>query len=170
MDRLNGGVRRGGEEAVNLMRPRDRLRLRAVERRPDASKGEQRSVLIEREPKRRRIRFCARLGVHPERHLQARNVPNFFTHLGKSLKSQQMRPPAERTKRHKSLVRKVRLIPTLLPTASVRTCSAQSCCFFWDVVLLPSAFFLWSSQLCLNDAPASENSYLLRREQGRGPA
>ena len=24
-------------------------------------------------------------------------MPNFFTHLGKSLKSQQMRPPSERT-------------------------------------------------------------------------
>ena len=40
-------------ESVDLMRPRHRLRLRAaitVERRPDASEGEQRSVIVECEP------------------------------------------------------------------------------------------------------------------------
>ena len=45
MDRLDHRVRRCREKTIDLMRPRHRLRLRAtitVERRPDASEGEQR--------------------------------------------------------------------------------------------------------------------------------
>jgi hypothetical protein len=52
VDRLDHRVRRCREKTVDLMRPRPRLRLRAaitVERRPDASEGEQGAVLVERE-------------------------------------------------------------------------------------------------------------------------
>src|ERR1700757_5162096 len=53
MYRLDYGVGRCSEKAVDLMRSRDRLRLSPpviVEGRPDASKGEQRPIFIEREP------------------------------------------------------------------------------------------------------------------------
>jgi hypothetical protein len=53
MDRLDDGVRCRRQKAVDLMRPRHRIRLRAaitVERRPDAGEGEQRAVVVEREP------------------------------------------------------------------------------------------------------------------------
>jgi len=53
MDRLHHGVRLGRQEAVDLMRSGDRLRLGptiSVERGPDASEGEQRPIVIEREP------------------------------------------------------------------------------------------------------------------------
>jgi hypothetical protein len=36
-----------------------------------------------------------------------RSAPKLFTHPRKLLKSKQMRPPSERTKRHKSLMRKM---------------------------------------------------------------
>ena len=42
-------------------------------------------------------RLVPNLGVRFERHLQAGNAPNLFTHLGIPLKSQQMRSPSERT-------------------------------------------------------------------------
>src|SRR6478736_898699 len=51
--RFDHRVRRCREETIDLMRSRHRLRLRAaitVERRPDASEGEQRPVLVEGEP------------------------------------------------------------------------------------------------------------------------
>jgi len=53
MDRLNDCVRRGCQEAVDEVRPRDRLGLGAAvafELGPDAGEGEQRPVVIEREP------------------------------------------------------------------------------------------------------------------------
>lgn len=53
MDRLDDRVRRCREETVDLMRPRHRLRLGAaitVERRLYPGKGEQGSLIIEREP------------------------------------------------------------------------------------------------------------------------
>jgi hypothetical protein len=53
MDRLHDGVGVGGQEAVDLMWPRDRLGLGAaipVERGPDAGEREQRPILVEREP------------------------------------------------------------------------------------------------------------------------
>ena len=55
MDRLNHRVGRCREKPVALMRPRHRLRLRAAitaERRPDASDGEQQTLLIQYEPDR----------------------------------------------------------------------------------------------------------------------
>ena len=53
MDRRNDRIRRRRQEAVDLMRPGDRLRFGttvAVERRPDAGKAEQRAGLVECEP------------------------------------------------------------------------------------------------------------------------
>ena len=53
MDRLDDDVRCRRQKAVDLMRPWHRLRLRAaitVERRPDASESEQRSVIVQGEP------------------------------------------------------------------------------------------------------------------------
>jgi hypothetical protein len=53
MDRHHHGVGLRGQEAIDLMRPRDRLGLGAmvaVERGPDASEREQRPVLAQREP------------------------------------------------------------------------------------------------------------------------
>ena len=53
MDRRDDSVRRCCQEAVDLMRPRHRLGLRAaipVERRPDARENEQRPVIVECEP------------------------------------------------------------------------------------------------------------------------
>src|SRR2546427_7400613 len=38
-----------------------------------------------------------RLRSHAETNSSARNAPNVFVHSGKPLKSQQMRPPSERT-------------------------------------------------------------------------
>ena len=53
MDRLDDGIRGRCQEAVNLMRPRDRLRLGAtiaVERGPYSGEREQRPILRQREP------------------------------------------------------------------------------------------------------------------------
>ena len=51
MDRLDHGIRCGREKSVDLMRHRLRLRAAfAIERRPDASEGEQWSVIAQREP------------------------------------------------------------------------------------------------------------------------
>ena len=53
MDRLDHRVRCRRQEAVDQVRPRDRLRLGATvafELGPEPAEGEQRSVLIEREP------------------------------------------------------------------------------------------------------------------------
>ena len=53
VDWFDDCVRRGREKTIDIMRPRHRLRLRAaitVERRPDASEGEQRAIIVEREP------------------------------------------------------------------------------------------------------------------------
>jgi len=40
----------------------------------------------------------SQFGLPLEKHLWAGNAPNFFTHFSKSSKSQEMRPPSERTK------------------------------------------------------------------------
>jgi hypothetical protein len=53
VDRLHHGISLGGQEAIDLMRPRDRLRLGArvtVKSGPDASEREKCPVFIEREP------------------------------------------------------------------------------------------------------------------------
>ena len=53
MDRLDDRVRRGGQEAADLVRPRYRLRLGAsipVVSRPDAREGSERSFVVQREP------------------------------------------------------------------------------------------------------------------------
>jgi len=53
VDRRDDRVRRCRQEAVNLMRPWDRLRLGAaitVKRCPDAGEGKQRAFVVERKP------------------------------------------------------------------------------------------------------------------------
>ena len=53
MDRLDDRVRRRGQEAIDEVRPGDRLGLRApvaFELGPDASEGEERPVVVEGEP------------------------------------------------------------------------------------------------------------------------
>ena len=53
MDRLDYRIRRGRQEAVDEMRARDWLRLGApiaLELSPEPAEGEQRSVVVQREP------------------------------------------------------------------------------------------------------------------------
>src|ERR1700741_3671267 len=53
MDWFDYGIRRGRQEAIDLMRPRNGFRLRpsvTMEGRPDTRKRKQRPALIEREP------------------------------------------------------------------------------------------------------------------------
>ena len=92
--------------------------------------------------------------------------------LPKLLKSRRKGPPSERTKRHKSLMRRMirqDLFPHCYPRRTL-VLVPRRVPFSPHVVLLPSEAVFWSSQFCLNDAPASENNDLLRREQGRSPA
>lgn len=53
MYRLNNRIERRGQKSIDLARSRHRLGLRAtvtIERRPDASEGEQRPIVVERKP------------------------------------------------------------------------------------------------------------------------
>jgi hypothetical protein len=53
MDRLDDGIRRGRQEAVDLVRARNRFRFRSavtLELGPDAAKAGQRPIIVNREP------------------------------------------------------------------------------------------------------------------------
>ncbi len=68
MDRGDGGVRLGRQEAVDEVRPGNWFRLGApvaIEFGPDAREGEQRPVLVQREPDHILLRFGIRLGRVP---------------------------------------------------------------------------------------------------------
>jgi hypothetical protein len=95
------------------------------------------------------------IAAPPERHFWVRNAPYQLTNLCNSLISQQMRPPSERTKGNKLLMRKIFsrfLLPHCYSQRALVLVPRNLPCLISRALV--KCLLLWSSHLYLNQRPA----------------